>query len=108
MGERQLLCLSRALLRRAKLLLLDEATSAVDEETDRLIQATVSREFRESTLLTIAHRLETVVGYDRVVVLDAGVVVEDGAPRALLAQPGSRFARAYAAHQRGLTVSQDM
>ena len=73
-----------------------------------LIQATVSREFRESTLLTIAHRLETVVGYDRVVVLDAGVVVEDGAPRALLAQPGSRFARAYAARQRGLTVSQDM
>ena len=94
--------LSRALLRRAAAA-VDEATSAVDEETDRLIQATVSREFRESTLLTTrtASRPSSATTASSP---DAGVVVEDGAPRA--PRGPARAARAYAAHWRGLTVSQ--
>ncbi|KYB25509.1 putative multidrug resistance-associated protein lethal(2)03659-like Protein [Tribolium castaneum] len=90
-GQRQLICLSRALLRKTKVLILDEATAAVDLETDDLIQKTIRSEFKNCTVLTIAHRLNTIMDSDRVVVLDNGRIVEFDSPSNLLKQQQSIF-----------------
>ncbi|XP_061091022.1 ATP-binding cassette sub-family C member 5 [Conger conger] len=90
-GERQLLCVARALLRHCKILLLDEATAAIDTETDRLIQKTVRLSFAGCTTLIIAHRLNTVLSCNRVMVLDQGEIVEFDTPSTLLANENSRF-----------------
>ncbi|KAL0973606.1 hypothetical protein UPYG_G00207060 [Umbra pygmaea] len=90
-GERQLLCVARALLRRSKILLLDEATAAIDTETDRLIQDTIRESFGGCTTLVIAHRLNTVLSCNRVIVLEQGQILEFDTPSALLADINSRF-----------------
>ncbi|XP_030339197.1 multidrug resistance-associated protein 1 isoform X2 [Strigops habroptila] len=93
-GQRQLVCLARALLRKSKILVLDEATAAVDLETDKLIQSTIKSQFEECTVLTIAHRLNTIMDYTRVLVLDRGEVVECGSPEHLLQQKGVFYSMA--------------
>lgn len=90
-GQRQLVCLARALLRKTKVLILDEATAAVDLETDDLIQKTIRSQFSECTILTIAHRLNTIMDSDRVMVLDAGILAEYDTPQNLLANRNSIF-----------------
>ncbi|KGL76195.1 Canalicular multispecific organic anion transporter 1, partial [Tinamus guttatus] len=87
-GQRQLVCLARALLRKAKILILDEATAAVDLETDHLIQMTIRREFADCTVLTIAHRLHTIMDSSRVMVLQAGRIMEYDSPEELLQKQG--------------------
>uniref|UniRef100_A0A663DU65 ATP binding cassette subfamily C member 2 n=1 Tax=Aquila chrysaetos chrysaetos TaxID=223781 RepID=A0A663DU65_AQUCH len=87
-GQRQLVCLARALLRKAKILILDEATAAVDLETDHLIQTTIRSEFVDCTVLTIAHRLHTIMDSNRVMVLQAGRIVEYDSPEELLKKHG--------------------
>ncbi|KAM7536464.1 hypothetical protein Aperf_G00000087126 [Anoplocephala perfoliata] len=90
-GQRQLIGLARALLRRSRILVLDEATAAVDPLTDQLIQQAVRKEFASSTVLTIAHRLNTILDYDRILVLDAGRLVEIGTPKELAKRTDSMF-----------------
>ncbi|NXV77631.1 MRP2 protein, partial [Atlantisia rogersi] len=87
-GQRQLVCLARALLRKAKILILDEATAAVDLETDHLIQTTIRSAFANCTVLTIAHRLHTIMDSNRVMVLQAGRIVEYDSPEELLKKQG--------------------
>ncbi|KAF5764679.1 putative ABC-type xenobiotic transporter [Helianthus annuus] len=92
-GQRQLLSLSRALLRRSKILVLDEATAAVDVRTDALIQKTIREEFKSCTMIIIAHRLNTIIDCDRILLLDAGQVVEYEAPVKLLQDEHTLFSK---------------
>ncbi|EIW65942.1 hypothetical protein TREMEDRAFT_35671 [Tremella mesenterica DSM 1558] len=90
-GQRQLLCLARALLKRSKVLVMDEATSSVDLEMDAKITRTIKECFQGTTMLVIAHRLETIIHYDKVIVLDKGKVLEYGKPSELMMDPTSSF-----------------
>jgi len=103
-GQRQLMCLGRALLKNSAILVLDEATAAVDMETDKLIQKTIRERFKDKTVITIAHRINTIIDYDRVMVLDLGKIVEFDTPQVLLANPQSVFT-GLVAETRGLALS---
>lgn len=105
-GQRQLMSLGRALLRRrirarnlgmggggseGGILLLDEVSSSVDHETERVMQEIIRAEFRDYTVVVVSHRLDMVMDFDRVVVMDAGVIVEVGNPAVLAGEQGTRF-----------------
>ncbi|KAG0056681.1 hypothetical protein BGZ83_003924 [Gryganskiella cystojenkinii] len=90
-GQRQLVCLSRALLAKSKIVVLDEATASVDLATDALIQKAIRIDFAHSTVVTVAHRINTIIDYDRILVMHQGQVAEYDTPRNLLSNPDSVF-----------------
>ncbi|XP_034938713.1 multidrug resistance-associated protein 4-like [Chelonus insularis] len=92
-GQRQLLCLARAIIRNNKILILDEATANVDQNTDALIQTTIRSKFKNCTVLTIAHRLNTIMDSDKVLVLENGRVLEFDHPHILLQNPAGVFTK---------------
>lgn len=83
-GQRQLLCLARAVLRKNKIVIMDEATSNMDPKTDQLMQTIIAEVFRDCTVITVAHRLHTIMSSDDVIVMDSGRIVQKGPPDALL------------------------
>jgi len=90
-GEKQLICICRAILRKNKIIVLDEATANIDIVTEEKIQKLIESEFRESTVITIAHRLNTIIKSDKVLVLSYGKVEEYGTPNELMQDPNSSF-----------------
>jgi ATP-binding cassette subfamily C (CFTR/MRP) protein 1 len=92
-GQRQLLALARAILRARPILALDEATSSIDVKTDAAIQQTIRESFEGATVMTIAHRISTIIDYDVIVVMDRGRVVEMGPPTDLLRRRDGHFRR---------------
>ena len=89
LGQRQLVCIARALVNKPKILLMDEATASVDQKTDEIIQRVIMEEMNETTILTIAHRINTIIGYDKIVVLKQGKKQEEGSPIELLESGGA-------------------
>ena len=87
-GQKQLLCLARALIRKNKFLVLDEATSNVDMQTDHFIQNCIHTKFADTTVITIAHRLNTIADYDKIIVMDRGRIIETGSPYELICSNG--------------------
>jgi len=98
-GQRQLMCLARALLIPSTILILDEATAAVDVETDKVLQETIRKEFKNRTILTIAHRLNTIMDSDKIIVLDKGEVKEYDSPENLLKNKDGIFYSLVNAHE---------
>merc|ERR1719410_2912959 len=90
-GQKQLICLARALLQRNKILVIDEATANVDPRTDNLIQKTIRTEFKECTVITVAHRLKTIIDSDRIGVISHGEMIEFDSPKNLLSDRESTF-----------------
>ncbi|KAE8393320.1 multidrug resistance-associated protein [Aspergillus alliaceus] len=91
-GQKQLFCLARALLKKSKILILDEPTSSLDADTDAKVQKIIRESFEDCTVIMVAHRIHTLLDFDRVAVLDSGRIVEAGRPRELLSRPDGAFA----------------
>ena len=90
-GQRQLLCLVRALLSKTKVLCLDEATASIDHNTEQLIQQTIRNVFSSATVLFVAHKIESVLDCDRIIVMESAKIAEIGSPDALIQNPNSLF-----------------
>ena len=90
-GEKQLICICRAILRKSKVVILDEATANIDILTEQKLQDLIQKEFKESTMITIAHRLNTIIQSDRVMVLSYGEIIEYDKPQTLMADQSSEF-----------------
>ncbi|KAF7347028.1 hypothetical protein MVEN_01456300 [Mycena venus] len=102
-GQRQLLCLVRALLRQTSIVILDEASSSLDGETEKRVREIINSDFKDRTVISIAHRIETIIDFDLIFVMEDALLVEIGDPRDLLSHPESRFARLAASQ--GLEIS---
>ncbi|KAH6677549.1 P-loop containing nucleoside triphosphate hydrolase protein [Halenospora varia] len=94
-GQKQLLCIASAMLRKGNILVLDEATSSVDAKTDAIIASLIREEFAHHTIIAIAHRLDSIIDFDQVIFMDKGEIKESGNPKALVATPGSHFRDLY-------------
>ncbi|XP_070017848.1 ABC transporter C family member 10-like [Nicotiana sylvestris] len=91
MGQRQLFCLGRALLKRSRILVLDEATASIDNATDAILQKIIRLEFVDCTVITVAHRIPTVMDYTKVLAISDGKLVEFDEPKKLISKDGSLF-----------------
>ena len=94
-GERQLICITRAILRKSKIIIMDEATASIDVNTENIIQKAINNLLNDSTILTIAHRIKTVLNSDRILVLEDGEVKEFDTPKNLLENKNSKFYEFY-------------
>jgi ATP-binding cassette subfamily C (CFTR/MRP) protein 1 len=92
-GQRQLVCLARAFLAKPVILVMDEATASIDQESDSRVQSIIKQHFSHATILSIAHRLESIADFDKILVLDAGELIEFDAPSILLSDPTSAFSQ---------------
>lgn len=95
LGQKQLLCFMRVLIDPKKLMILDEATANIDLKTEKLMQGAVQREFHDSTMFIIAHRIQTVLDCDKICLMEYGKIAEFGTPKELIRTPGSKFAEIY-------------
>ncbi|KAJ5629255.1 P-loop containing nucleoside triphosphate hydrolase protein [Penicillium herquei] len=102
-GQQQLFCLARALCKSSRIVILDEATSSVDSETEKLMQHVIRTRFKDQTIIAIAHKLESILDFDKIAFLDQGRVVEFDTPQNLLSKEGSAFRSLYNSAQRGQT-----
>ena len=94
-GEKQLICMVRAILRKSKIIVMDEATSSVDYNTEKLIQKTILNTLKGSTIITIAHRIKTILEYDRILVFEQGQLIEQGSPKELIDKKEGIFYNLY-------------
>ena len=94
-GEKQLICITRAILRKSKIIIMDEATASIDYKTEEIIQKAITELLNDSTFITIAHRIKTIINYDRIITLDNGQIVEFDTPKNLLNKKDSLFYELY-------------
>lgn len=92
-GEKSLVCICRAILRKNKIVILDEATANIDIQTEQTIQKLIKESFKDCTMIVVAHRLQTIIASDRVLVLDHGKVAEFDSPEELRKNPESHFTK---------------
>mmetsp|Transcript_19231 Transcript_19231/g.17052 ORF Transcript_19231/g.17052 Transcript_19231/m.17052 type:complete len:133 (+) Transcript_19231:685-1083(+) len=90
-GEKQLICICRSILRKSKIVIMDEATASIDVNTEKIVQKLILEEFKHSTVITVAHRLNTVIKSDKILVLGYGEVIEYDTPHNLVSNPNSMF-----------------